>query len=98
MSKKDFPNLKNLKIRKIDSILFRRTEHESVLFNEESGDAFFMNDVAGRVFEEINGRRTVAELIDILQGIFDGEPDGIEKDVTELIEKLIEKKIVEAVG
>ncbi len=81
--------------RRKGSILFRKVEEEFVVFEEDKGDTFFLNEPASFVFEKIDGRRSCAQIVEEASGSFEGDRRSIERDVLELIRDFEEKGIVE---
>jgi coenzyme PQQ biosynthesis protein PqqD len=64
-----------------------RHEEEATLLLVPEG-AMFLNGTAAAVAELIDGRRTTAEIVDELCAQFAADPEQIEGDVRDLLERL----------
>lgn len=88
-----------------DEIVSRRIVDELILVPIRKNVAdmetlFTLNDVGARVYELIDGKRKVSDIIDAIVAEFDVTSDEASSDVREFLEQLIEidsiRKIEEA--
>jgi len=61
----------------------------------EMESLYTLNEVGARIYELIDGRRTVREISDVIVEEFDVSPTQAETDVQELLEKLTTIKSIE---
>ncbi|MBR4286538.1 MAG: PqqD family protein [Clostridia bacterium] len=62
---------------------------------ENSSDIVVLNPVSAILWTELEGGRTIKELTDKICGSFDITPDEAQADITEFIDSLVEKGVVE---
>lgn len=75
-----------------DSIVLREEFDDwAILFDPESGLGFGMNPVAVMVWKHLDGRRTVAEIFEIIAGHFSDVPENARDDIYEFINDLLDK-------
>ncbi len=60
-------------------------------FEEESGQ---VSEVASRIMELIDGRRSVGQIIDTLTVEFEVTPEECEREVLRFVDLLVEKKVL----
>lgn len=70
--------------------VFRRISDEVILLpiRRNLGDLesiYSLNDVGARIWELLDGRRSLADIRDALLGEFDASPDAVEVDLLEFI-------------
>jgi PqqD family protein of HPr-rel-A system len=75
-------------------ILWRVEDENAVLFNEETGDPFLLNETGTRIFEHCTGGHTIAEIVDTLIEEYECDKAAIQEDVLETLQELIEKKLI----
>ena len=83
------------KLRIPDHVVSREVGEETVVLNMESGTYFGLNAVGAKIWK---GLEAGASLADIRQGIieaFAAPSDVIERDMEELIRRLLEKGLLE---
>ena len=76
-----------------DSIVSRRIEDEVILVpirqNVADLDSIFtLSEVAAHIWEQIDGRRTNAEILSLIVEEFDATEEEAEKDLKEFLEQL----------
>ena len=84
-----------------DQILQRRTDmvfshidDEVVMMSIETGEYYGLNPVASRIWELLEKPHTFDQLINLLMQEFDIDQAGCHNDVTEFLNRMIEKKLV----
>lgn len=86
---------------KSDTMIFRKIEDEYILVPMLASAAevqhiFNLDPVGAAVWELIDGRRSVGEIVAALAGEFEAEPGVIEAEVVEFLNELAAEKIVGA--
>lgn len=74
---------------------WRRLEGSVVLIDEVEGQLVHFSEVGGRVWEELDGVKTPAQLAELLGREFDAPADAIEKDVRRFIRQLEKRELIE---
>jgi hypothetical protein len=77
-------------------VIFREIEGEAVLLDLASGRYFGLNAVGTRVWTLLVSGVTVGDAIAAISAEFDAEPDRIARDVAELIDELMARRLVAA--
>jgi coenzyme PQQ biosynthesis protein PqqD len=81
-------------------IVVRMIEEELIIVPLTSGigdledELFTLNETGKVIWEYLDGKHTIAEIIDILNQDFDAQDGEIEKDVLGLVEELEKRKIL----
>jgi SynChlorMet cassette protein ScmD len=66
----------------------------AVLFNPDTADAVGINPVGVALWKNLDGKRTVAELAGVLDGLFDAVPDSAPGEVAAFVEDLAKRGFV----
>jgi hypothetical protein len=77
-----------------DSVLNRREGDVTVLFDEESGEPFLVNETGSRIFELTDGNRCVEDIVAEVAGEFGADMDVIMADCMEFLDTLAGKGMV----
>lgn len=78
-------------------VRFRRVADEGVVLVQEDGRVLGVNDSGARVLELMDGRRTLREIVDVLEREVAAERTAIEADVAAFVARLREARaLVEA--
>jgi hypothetical protein len=72
----------------------RSIDDTAYVLNPETSELHAFNEVGGRVWELIDGERTLEEMIAVIADEYDVEPRVAEADVVEFVEILVAKGIV----
>lgn len=88
--------------RKSDNIVFRKIDQEYLLvpLAASSGDVqsiYNLNETGAAVWERLDGRKTVSEIVEELLSEYEGQREDLEADVSAFLADLRETGIVEAV-
>ena len=75
-------------------VIDRAVEDETLVIHLPSGNYFSLNSVGTQMWENIDGRRTVRELADLISAEYDAEPERIQPDVLNLINELVSEGLV----
>jgi hypothetical protein len=75
--------------------VFRDLDGEAVILHLESGTYFGLNAVGTRIWQlmERDGRLTA--VLDALRAEYEATPDVLERDLLELVERLVEARLGE---
>lgn len=73
-------------------VRFRRVADEGVVLVQEDGRVLGVNDSGARVLELMDGRRTLREIVDVLEREVDAERTAIEADVASFVARLREAR------
>ena len=69
--------------------------NEMVLFNTQNEKYYGLNDVGTRVWALIQKPKTVGEIVKIIAGEYDVEPEQFERDLTRLLQDLQSANLIE---
>ena len=81
-----------------ENVMFRELEGEAVILNLDSECYFGLDDVGTRMWIALTKTGSIQGACERLQDEFDVESDLLRKDLMELLEKLIEKGLLEVSG
>ena len=70
-------------------------EREAILVDVGKGEVIHLNEVAAEIWDAIDGKKTINDIIKHICNIFSIDEKTAEKDVLEFIQKLLEKKLIE---
>ena len=77
-----------------DQVIERVVEGEALLIHLSSGDYFSLDDVGTRVWENIDGTRTIQDLAELLLVEYDADRDQVVADVLRLAEQLADEGLL----
>jgi coenzyme PQQ biosynthesis protein PqqD len=84
------------KVQRNERLPWRIIEGEAIVVNIDDEEVIHLNEVAAETWRLMDGTRTVGEIIERVDDIFDAARPTIEKDVVEFIEQLIDKNAAAA--
>ncbi len=73
----------------------RTVEEQAVVVLSDAGEVTVLNPVGTRVWELIDGRRSVADIADEILAEYGAAPDVVRRDVQEFVQGLAELRAVE---
>ncbi|MCB0253970.1 MAG: PqqD family protein [Caldilineae bacterium] len=76
-------------------IISRTVDDEALIIHLTSGSYYSLNAVGTRVWESIDGTRTVEDIAKIIQTEFDADFDRIETEVISLVTDLAQEGLVQ---
>lgn len=79
---------------KNNDYLSQVVQGEAVLLNSKTGDYFGLNQVGTDFYNLIDGKKSLDEILNLLNDDYNVEFEVLKKDIEELLAKLIEKNIV----
>jgi len=88
----------NAKISVPKHVLIRVFQNESVFLNLDSECYHGLDDVGTRMWHAITQSKTLQEAYDLLLSEFDVDAATLKKDLTDFIERLVERGLVEIHG
>jgi hypothetical protein len=77
-----------------DGIVGRVIADEAVIVLPEQGQVKVLNEVGARVWELVNGQRTIGDIINIICQEYDVLPDQADVDIVEFFYQLEQKNII----
>jgi hypothetical protein len=72
----------------------RSIDDTAYVLNPETSELHAFNEVGGRIWELIDGRRTIQDVIAAISAEYDVEPEVAEADVVEFVGTLVDKGVV----
>ena len=72
----------------------RIIDGEAVIVLPESGQVSILNEVSSRIWELVDGTRSVGEITEAIVAEYDVTPEQAERDVEEFIQELVENKML----
>ncbi len=72
----------------------RIIDGEAVIVLPQSGQVTVLNEVGSRIWELIDGTRSVGEITEIIVAEYDVTAEQAERDVAEFIQELVENKML----
>ena len=85
-------------LAKAPTTAWRIIEGEAVILSLESKVLRGLNPVGSRVWELIDGRRNVEEIVGVIVSEFDVSREAAARDVTGFVQELLDKGLVIAVS
>jgi hypothetical protein len=79
-------------------VITQQVSDETVLFNMETGHYYSLNELGSRVWELLDGIRTLPEITEILASEYEAPSSVILADVQDLVGSLLGKRLVVNVG
>ena len=75
-------------------MVFSHIDDEVVMMSIETGEYYGLNPVASRIWELLEKPHTFRRLVDLLMQEFDIDEPACQKDVTNFLNQLMDKKLV----
>lgn len=72
-------------------VVYRTIDGEAVLVDAQHGKVRVLNEVAGRMWELIDGQRSLAEVAAIVSQEYEAQPDQVESDILVFLDDLMRK-------
>ena len=80
--------------KKNDDLAWRIIDGEAFIVHPANGMIYPLNDVATRIWELMDGRRSTKEIIDTLQGEFDALRPVIQDDLLSFLESSLKADLI----
>ncbi|MBU0549690.1 MAG: PqqD family protein [Candidatus Omnitrophica bacterium] len=81
-------------ISKNKRIPYRVIEEESILVDVDRGEVIHINEVGTEIWEFLQDKKKISNIIDHIFEIFSVEKDVLQKDALDFLEELIKKGIL----
>lgn len=81
-----------------EKVMFRELEGESVLLNIDTDMYFGLDDVGTRMWLALTQSESIQAAYETLLEEYDIETDLLRRDLTDIVEKLVEKGLLEVGG
>ena len=78
-----------------EQVMFRELEGESVLLNIETETYFGLDDVGTRMWIRLVESQTIQDAYNALLDEYDVAPESLKTDLTDLLQRLVEKGLLE---
>jgi len=82
------------KVKIPSRILWRKEDEEVVVFDEESGEPFLLNETGARIWELCQQHGKVKEVLRQLYEEYGGEETQIKEDCLQLLNELMERSLL----
>lgn len=83
------------KYRRSPRASWKRIEDSVVVLDDVEGELIRFNGVGDRIWEELDGRRSVSDLAKLLGAEFDAPAGVLEKDIASFLRRLADMELVE---
>ena len=83
-------------LQRLSDVRFQAVEDETVVIRQEAAEALVLNEVAGRILELVDGRRTVEEIVETLIDEYEIEGATLRADVLSYLSELVEIGVLTA--
>lgn len=77
-----------------ERIAWRVIEGEAILIDREEHDVVRLNRIGTRIWQGLNGRRTVHEIVDDIQQVFGVSRKQVHRDVLRFLRQLVRREMV----
>lgn len=84
----------NACLSKNKKLPWRIIEDEAILVDVDEGEVVHLNPVGAEIWNVLDGKKTVSEIINYIYNTFEVKKEIAKKDTLEFLEKLLKKKIV----
>jgi len=85
----------NKKVTFADTVFAQEVDGEMVLLDMNSENYFGLDEVGTAIWQAMQEKETLQEVLDVLLEQYEVESDVLEKDLSDFIAKLVESGLVE---
>ena len=85
----------NQKITFADTVFAQEVDGEMVLLDMNSENYFGLDEVGTAIWQAMQEKETLQEVLDVLLEQYEVESDVLEKDLSDFVAKLAESELVE---
>ena len=85
----------NKKITFADTVFAQEVDGEMVLLDMNSENYFGLDEVGTAIWQVMQEKETLQEVLDVLLEQYEVESDVLEKDLADFVNKLVESELVE---
>jgi len=86
---------RNSRISRNEKTAWRIIEGEGVLVDTEGGNFIHLNETAAEIWNSLDGKHTVSDLVAHISNTFDVTIESAEKDAVEFLENLLKHGVAE---
>lgn len=79
-------------------IPWRVVEEEAILVDVSGACIIHLDEVGAEIWNAIDGKRSIADIIQHIRDVFDTDGETAQKDTLEFIEQLLRKGLIEDVS
>ena len=83
------------KITFADTVFAQEVDGEMVLLDMNSENYFGLDEVGTAIWQAMQEKETLQEVLDVLLEQYEVESDVLEKDLTNFVAKLVESELIE---
>ncbi len=84
-------------LRRAEDVRYRLVQDEGVVVRQRTAEALVVSEVGARLLDLIDGRRSVGEILRLLEQEYEVAPATLERDVAGYLEEILAIGLVEPV-
>ena len=84
----------NKKVTFADTVFAQEVDGEMVLLDMNSENYFGLDEVGTAIWQAMQEKETLQEVLDVLLEQYEVESDVLEKDLSNFVDKLVESELV----
>ncbi len=77
------------------NLVWSDLEEDAVLLDADAGTYYTLNEVAASIWDKIDGKRAIGEIVELMLEEYDVERATLERDIEGLVADLEDKGLVE---
>lgn len=81
-------------LRHKDQILTQCASETQILLNLDGGQYYALDEIGNRVWELCDGTHSISQIITMICDEYDAPPETIQTDILELLQDLMNEKLV----
>ena len=81
-----------------DDMAWRIVDDECIIVDPQGSTATVLNPTGARIWELVDGKRTVASIVDEIVDEYDADRAQVEADAREFVEDLLGKDLIQTEG
>ena len=85
----------NQRIVKTTGSISRIIEQEAIVILPAQGQVKVLSEVGARIWDLVDGQRTISDLIDIICEEYEVKREEVEKDTMDFVQRLIDVQLLE---
>jgi len=85
----------NKKVTFADTVFAQEVDGEMVLLDMNSENYFGLDEVGTAIWQAMQEKETLKEVLEVLLEQYEVEPDVLEKDLLNFVDKLVESGLIE---
>jgi hypothetical protein len=88
-------NIEKMVLERNEEIAWSELGDEIVVLDIEEGTYYTLNQVSAEIWKLADGKRTIAEIVDLIFAGYEADREQIRDDVTRIIGDFSEKNLIE---